>query len=114
MRTLTIILLAAISLSAQPRPRIAVAGISHESNSFFPSKTTLADFGSTAQLSADEFLRQRGNDNSTVAGYIEGARKFGLDLYPTLVVTAKPKGPVEAKAFETLMAEMLRRLKAAP
>lgn len=114
MRTLTILLLAAISLPAQPRPRIAVAGISHESNSFFPSKTTLADFGSTAQLSPDEFLRKRGNDNSTVAGYIEGARKFGLDLYPTLVVGAAPKGPVEAKAFETLMAEMIRRLKAAP
>ncbi len=114
MKTLLLILAAALSLPAQTRPRIAVAGISHESNSFFPSKTTLADFGSTAPLSPDEFLRQRGNDNSTVAGYIEGARKFGLDLYPTLVAGAAPKGPVEAQAFETLMAEMIRRLKAAP
>jgi microcystin degradation protein MlrC len=108
------LLLLPVALSAQTRPRIAVAGISHESNSFFPSKTTLADFGSTAQLSPEEFVRKSGGQNTTVSGYIEGAQKHGLDLFPTLVVGASPKGPVERQAFETLMAEMIRRLKAAP
>jgi microcystin degradation protein MlrC len=115
VKTLALLLASAVVLPAQARrPLIAVAGISHESNSFFSSKTTLADFGSTAQLTAEEFMRKRGADNSTVAGYIEGARQYGLDLYPTLVVGASPKGPVESQAFETLMAELLRRLQAAP
>src|SRR5689334_3604489 len=76
------------------RPRIAVAGISHESNSFFPSKTTLADFGRRGGQSAEETLREWAKSKSTVSGYVEGARRFDLELYPTLVVGADPKGPV--------------------
>ena len=105
----------ATSFSAQARrPLIGVAGISHESNSFFPSKTTLADFGDRRQRSAEETLREWAKSKSTVSGYVEGARRFDLELYPTLVVAADPKGPVTDEAFNTLMNEMIKRLKAAP
>lgn len=110
-------LLAAVCmLPAQAsRPRIAVAGISHESNSFNTSKTRLEEFDlPKEQTSAEEFIRRNENQNTTVAGYIEGAKRFGLDLYPTVVVSATPKGPVTDNALNTLMAEILRQLKAAP
>ena len=82
----------ATSFSGQARrPLIGVAGISHESNSFFPSKTTLADFGDRRQRSAEETLREWAKSKSTVSGYVEGARRFDLELYPTLVVGAVPK-----------------------
>ena len=45
---------------------------------------------------------------------MEGAKRFGLELYPTVVVSATPKGPVTDNALNTLMAEILRQLKAAP
>jgi microcystin degradation protein MlrC len=96
------------------KPRIAVAGISHESNSFNPAKTVLADFGWRRGVSREAFLTEGAKGNTTVSGYIEGAQKYGLDLYPTVVVGADPKGPVTDEAFNTLSAEMIRQLKAAP
>lgn len=105
----------ATSFSAQTRrPLIGVAGISHESNSFFPSKTTLADFGRRSQQSAEETLREWAKSKNEVSGYVEGARRFELELYPTLVVGAAPKGPVTDAAFNTLMNEMIKQLKAVP
>ena len=106
---------AATTFSAQARrPLIAVAGISHESNSFFPSKTVLADFDRRSQRSAGDTLREWAKSKSTVSGYVEGARRFDLELYPTLVVGAEPKGPVADEAFNALMDEMIKRLRAAP
>ncbi len=103
------------SQSDQPgKPRIAVAGISHESNSFFPSKTGLVDFERQSSASAEETLREWAKTKSTVSGYVEGARRYDLELYPTLVTGAAPKGPVTDEAFKTLMDEMIRLLKASP
>ncbi len=102
------------SFPQSANPRIAVAGISHESNSFFPSKTGLADFDGRTSSSAEEMLRGWAKSKSTVSGYVEGARRFDLELVPTLVTGAAPKGPVTDEAFHTLMDEMIRRLKAAP
>ncbi len=103
-------LLAMLMLSAHPV--IAVAGISHESESFSPAVTTLEDFQWPPSNDRAAWLRDHAAENTTLAGYIDGAKQFGLDLYPTVVVGATPKGPVAGSAFETMMAEMIRRLKA--
>ena len=100
---------------AQDHPVIGVAGISHESNSFNVHKTVLEDFRpAIGEESADEFLRERGKDKTTVSGYIEGAKRFGLTLYPTFVSSATPKGPVTDHAFEAMAEEILRALRSAP
>lgn len=103
-----------IPLPQAVKPRIAVAGISHESNSFFPSKTVLSDFERTSGASAEETLRGWAKSKSTVSGYVEGAQRYGLELYPTVVAEAAPKGIVTDEAFNTLMDEMIKQLKAAP
>ena len=109
MRAILLLLVLTLPAGAQARrPRIAVGGISHESDSFNPAKTTLADFSRRAGTPA-EWARS----NDTVSGYVEGAQKFGLDLVPTMVAVAAPKGPVTGQAFETLMAELLAKLKVA-
>jgi len=96
------------------RPRIAVAGISHESNSFSSSGTTLADFGWLPDAPSDEALRRAAQEYTTISGYVEGARRYGLDLYPTVIAAATPGGPVADDAFEALAGEVVRRLRAAP
>jgi microcystin degradation protein MlrC len=98
----------------QGLPRIAVAGISHESNSFSSSRTTLADFGWPGGVTPEDALRHAAREYTTVSGYVEGARQFGLDLYPTVIAAATPKGPVADDAFEALAGELVRRLRAAP
>ncbi len=100
---------------AQSRPVIGVAGIAHESNSFNVRKTGLEDFSpGIGEESAEEFLRERAKARTTVSGYIDGAKRFGLELYPTLVTQAVPKGPVTDDALDTMTAEILKRLRAAP
>ena len=48
------------------------------------------------------------------AATLKVLQRFGLQLYPTLLAEATPKGKVTDKAFETMTAELVRRLKAAP
>jgi microcystin degradation protein MlrC len=105
--------MAAMWLAAQtPRPVIAVGGISHESNSFNPSRTTLADFARRTPSPQD--LEKLASGHDTLAGIIAGAHAAGLELHPTLFASATPKGPVTAEAFEKLTAELVARIAAAP
>ncbi len=82
---------------AQVKPIIGVAGISHESNSFNIKKTDLEDFdvtiGESQQVRSKRFFAGS-TAKTTSAGYIEGAKQFGLELYPTLLASATPRGPV--------------------
>lgn len=95
------------------RPRIAVASFTHETNTFNPARTTLADFGWPA--TSKSALPSDWDKSDTVAGgYAEGARLYGLDLVPIIDVGATPKGIVTDEAFETLTNELMRRLKAEP
>ncbi len=115
MRILTLLLLSTVALAAQAKkPLIAIAGISHESNSFNVLKTQLEDFNYDPKQSREEFIEYYGKANTTVSGYIEGAGRFGLDLYPTIAVRAQPKGPVTDHAFNTLTGKIVEQLKAAP
>lgn len=102
---------------SQKKPIIGVAGITHESNSFSNQKTTLEDFdvqlGESYQSRAEKFFGLA-NAQTTRSGYIEGSKRFGLELFPALLTGARPKGPVTDDAFETLMTEMITQLKAGP
>ena len=110
-----LLLVLPLFLCAQSRqPLIAVGGISHESNSFNPAKTQLDDFSRRKTATVDEVLEEWSKSSDIVSGYVEGARRFGLKLHPTLVAAASPKGIVTDAAFNALMAELIRQLKALP
>lgn len=111
------IMLSALTGISQVKPLIGVAGISHESNSFNVHKTNLEDFNVNLKESREERAKRffaNENAKTTSAGYIEGAKRFGLELYPTIVTSATPKGPLTTKTFDTLMEEIIRDLKAGP
>jgi len=102
---------------SQIKPMIGVAGISHESNSFNIKKTELEDFNVTLGESQQERAKRffaGSTAKTTSAGYIEGAKQFGLELYPTLVTSATPRGPVTDIAFNAMMNEIITGLKAGP
>jgi microcystin degradation protein MlrC len=109
-----LLLLPPAAAFGEQRPRIAVAGISHESNSFNPAKTTLDDFRDRGGRSSEERLLEWEQGSGTVSGYVEAAKRLNVELYPTLVTGAQPKGPVTDEAFNTLMDELIRQLRSAP
>lgn len=110
LQCLVLVLLAAAAV-AQSKPRIAVGGISHESDSFSPTPTRLADFGWPAVRDAD-FLPLHEKASTTIAGYMEGARRYGLDLVPAMFAQATPGGPLTRETFDTLSAALIDRIRA--
>ncbi|WP_339925163.1 M81 family metallopeptidase [uncultured Cyclobacterium sp.] len=111
------VLFAFNSVFAQKKPIIGVAGIAHESNSFSSQLTTLDLFdfklGETQKELSEKFFSYA-NSQTISSGYIEGSKRFGLELYPTVVTRARPMGPVTDNAFDTMMGEIIKQLKAGP
>ena len=113
-------LLFTASLAAQgPNPIVGLGGIAHETNTFNPKKTTLADFekglrGAKGILRGQEILDEYTGGTNTTAGHIEGAKQYGLELYPTILAGPQTLGTVTDKAFNILTQELIERLQAAP
>jgi microcystin degradation protein MlrC len=101
-----------MSPSASP-PRVAIAGILHESNTFSPVKTSLADFERTALRRGHAIFEEWADSQHEIGGFIAGARQFGFEMVPTLGATATPSGPVTAEALDTLASELTDRLRSA-
>ena len=91
--------------------RIATAGFSHESNSFYSQPTQLEDFG---DCEGADVISQYAGTFHEIAGYIAGAEEFGYELYPLLATSATPAGPVTADAYEHFVGRILSGLEAAP
>jgi microcystin degradation protein MlrC len=110
-REAVLLFCAAIACAQSPAPRIAVGGIMHESNSFFPKPTRLQDF---RVHRGGEIAKHYGASAHEVAGYLEGAKTYGFEVAPLLMASATPGGPVSAEALDTLTGELIAMLKAAP
>src|SRR6516225_11623367 len=115
---MTALLFFVSALMASPapdrRPLIAIGSVMHESDTFNPSKTELSDFTLRRTTPREQALEESSKSNDEISGYIEGARRYDLDLFPVLMASATPKGPVTDDAFNTLTHELIAQLKAAP
>ncbi len=93
--------------------RIAIGGIHHESNTFAAKPTGLDEF-MVRHHRGEDLVKWWRDTHHEMAGFIEGAERFGYELYPTLMTGATPGGTVTAEAFETLTGQLLEALRAAP
>lgn len=90
-------------------PVVGIGSLMHESNSFNPAPTTLRDFH-VSENTIDEWAR----GSTEMAGFIEGGRAAGFNLFGSIAAQATPKGPVTSDAFETLTKRLIAGLKKAP
>jgi len=86
--------------------KIAIGGLMHESNTFSPVRTERAAFGVKV---GEEILAHWAEAHHEMGGFIEGARRFGYELCPTLMAGATPAGPVADEALEEFTQEILTR-----
>ncbi len=86
--------------------RVAVGGFSHETHSFSPVKTDLADFMRRAGAGAEMISRYR-KTNTEMGGYIDAAEELGIELIPLVSASAGPSGPVSDEAYETIKSRLL-------
>jgi microcystin degradation protein MlrC len=89
--------------------RLITGGISHESNSFSNSPTTLDDFKRQTYNLGSEII-ERNVGKGVFGGFIEVAASRGVELLPTIQASTTPKGPVTKEAFDHMMSELLSRV----
>jgi microcystin degradation protein MlrC len=91
--------------------RIAVAGFSHESNTFSSMPTNVSDFRIRR---SQELIDHYTGTFHEIAGFIAGAQKEDFALHPILAAGATPAGPLTPEAYETFCDQILQGLAAAP
>src|SRR6478672_1109726 len=78
--------------------RIAVAGFSHETNTFAPWPTGLPEFEANGYFRGDELLTQAGT-NTVIGGMIDAIGSDSrFELLPIVATSAIPGGLVTAAA----------------
>ncbi|MBI1314812.1 hypothetical protein GC176_26250 [bacterium] len=91
--------------------RIAIGGISHETSSFAPGRTTIADFVSGFGLfRGQEVIDRFRGSNTCTGGFLDGANEHGYEPVPLLWAFAYPSGLIERADYEALKGELLHRL----
>jgi microcystin degradation protein MlrC len=92
--------------------RIALGGISHETNTYADAITGPTDVTRFVIRRGDRMLDARGTA-TFLGGFLDGCDAIGAEPVPTLWAFAGPSGTITADAFATLRDELLERLAAA-
>ncbi len=113
LRTVIVLALGATACLAQlQRPRIAVGGLSAESNSLYPRKLVMAERGG-ASLSREQWIEQAARTNTVASGVVEASQRLGLEIYPVLQAGAGSLGYVEDASFNLMLNRLVEQLKTA-
>ena len=90
---------------------IAISGIMHESNTFCETPT---DYAAFSQTISRYLLDAWAETHHEMTGFIQGASQYNYTVYPTIMASAMPAGPVTDDAFDRLTEILIQHLKAAP
>src|SRR5262245_7446751 len=80
-------------------PKIVVAMMMHETNTFSPVPTTLASFRPLAGAAAIEEFR---DTNTQLGGFLSVAQQIGAEIVLPIAAGAHPSGYVERAAYEEM------------
>lgn len=83
-------------------PRVVLAMMKHETNTFSPVPTDLARFSKGAERppEGEAVLAAYRGTGSCIAGFIGAAEEAGAEIVPSIAANAPPSGPVETAAYE--------------
>jgi microcystin degradation protein MlrC len=90
--------------------RVAIGGISHETNTYCKELTGLADFHVRR---GEEIIAEERGVRSYLGGMIAAVEDLGAESVPTLAAGATPSGLIAAEAYTALLDELLARIRAA-
>lgn len=87
--------------------RIALLGITHETNTFSPIVTDLAKFEADGSLVGHQIIEKHGDARTMLAGFLSVGDLPDVTVVPLAWAWANPSGTVTADAFEALCAQQL-------
>jgi microcystin degradation protein MlrC len=88
---------------SKPKRRIAIAGISHETNTYCRDQTYRESFH---QLRGERILRVLGQETS-LGGALAACNDLGFQAVPILAVTAQPSGTINYETYQEFKSEIL-------
>ncbi len=92
--------------------RIALGGIVHETHTFAPARADLAAFAQQTLCEGQAILTRMRDTPTSMGGAIEGLIRVGYQPVPLLYAAAMPSGMVTQDAYDTLLSNLLARLRA--
>jgi microcystin degradation protein MlrC len=92
--------------------RLALAGFSHETNTFALDSTTFEMVENAGILLGDDILAEHRTALTTVAGYLELTGDPGVELVPLVFSAPNPSGLIERDAFERVTGQIVELLAA--
>lgn len=87
--------------------RIAIGGMTHESNTFTHETTSLDEFNTKRGEAVYDSERWM---NGAVGGIVDTLREREADIVPSFFAKALPSGTVEANAYERMSSEIVDRI----
>ncbi len=94
--------------------RVLSGTFAHETSTFTPVETTWESYRErVGYLTGQEIFDKFRGSNSIIGGYLDGAETFGFELIPTVCAHAYPSGPTPRDIFDTILNDMLDRMRAA-
>ena len=101
------------ALSAVTKPKIAIGGFWHETNTFAAGCTYYDDFEAYQFARKSELIECYRDTNTELGGMIEQAGQSDLSIIPTLFAAAVPSGIIEKQSFIQLVDELVGLLREA-
>ena len=90
--------------------RIALLGISHETNTFSVTPATYEEFEKRTIIRGDEIFPRYEGANYTITGYMDAAREFDFELVPLMFAETGPIGTITKDAYDRISSEMFNML----
>lgn len=93
--------------------RIAIGSFMHETNTFAQGRTSIEDFRAYDFSRGEEMLQRWQGATSEIWGFLQAARRLGVEVVPILSAQARPGGRVSDEAFEEIVGAFLEGLQGA-
>lgn len=91
--------------------RVGLAGIWHETNTFFGRRTTRADFEAFAYFEGHDLVDALTGTGTELGGALAAATDLGVQAVPLTFAGALPSGPVAADDFDRILGTILAMLR---
>ncbi|WP_374383077.1 M81 family metallopeptidase [Dongia sp.] len=82
--------------------RVLTAEFAHETNTFNKNLTDYAAFVDRNAYFGADAIKERGDANTEIAGFLDCGKKFGWEIVHVLSASAQPAGNVTRDAFDRL------------
>ncbi len=92
------------------RPRVALMGIYHESNTFISRPTVYKDFQLGHLLRGETIIEEYRDAYHEIGGMLEVAATTGMEIVPIVFAEATPGGTVSSETYRLLLQELLEGL----